>query len=512
MKKLIYLIAAIVILGLIVSGCLPVVPPTEQNESSSLTKVVGTRYVPCDGDPLHTPCYTTIQAAINAAAPGDTILVAAGTYDGFIVGMKTSLTIQSSSTVIVQGVQVVTTNYGDRDAVIFVKDSENIVLEGLTIGPNTGQQTQKDYSVIYEYSSGEINNCSVSPGTVGDLNSVAIGVWDDSDITIDSCTIEGFGRIGVFFYNGCTASVLNSTIIGQVYGGGGQVCYGIEVEAAAMANQVTITGNEIYNCDNTFSPAPQWGSSGILINGWLEYGPQEDSTVIMENNDIHDNYGGIYVVKSSSSYAHCNNIYDNRECGVESAKAYDDTTAVFDATHNWWGHATGPFHSGNPGGIGDAVSDYVDYSNWAYIPDFCDCEAKTIGYWKNHPEYVEGILIELENSIEVGTGKFVGVNVYVENIFTKPHSKTYSMLAAQLLAAKLNVAQLSHFITGYEFDCVSAAIIVADDILNSADGHSYDDPLLKPDKVDVNIIKDVLDEFNNYGCEQVVLCPCECYY
>jgi len=49
----------------------------------------------------------------------------------------------------------------------------------------------------------------------------------------------------------------------------------------------------------------------------------------MKNNDIHNNYGGIYVVKSSSSYAHCNNIYDKRECGVESAKAYDDTTAVF---------------------------------------------------------------------------------------------------------------------------------------------------------------------------------------
>jgi len=49
----------------------------------------------------------------------------------------------------------------------------------------------------------------------------------------------------------------------------------------------------------------------------------------MENNDIHNNFGGIYVVISSSSYAHCNNIYDKRECGVESAKAYDDTTAVF---------------------------------------------------------------------------------------------------------------------------------------------------------------------------------------
>lgn len=38
MKKFIYLIVAIVILGLIVPGCIPVVPPTEEDESSNLTK------------------------------------------------------------------------------------------------------------------------------------------------------------------------------------------------------------------------------------------------------------------------------------------------------------------------------------------------------------------------------------------------------------------------------------------------------------------------------------------
>ena len=39
MKKLLFLIVAMVVLGLIVSGCLPVVPPAEQGETSMLTKV-----------------------------------------------------------------------------------------------------------------------------------------------------------------------------------------------------------------------------------------------------------------------------------------------------------------------------------------------------------------------------------------------------------------------------------------------------------------------------------------
>ena len=39
MKKLLYLIVIMLVLGLIVSGCLPVVPPAEKDETSMLTKV-----------------------------------------------------------------------------------------------------------------------------------------------------------------------------------------------------------------------------------------------------------------------------------------------------------------------------------------------------------------------------------------------------------------------------------------------------------------------------------------
>jgi len=76
MKKLIYLIMAIVALSLIIAGCgNPVVPPTEQNESGTLpNKASGdTWYVPGD--------YDTIPEAINAATGGETIIVKAGTYN-----------------------------------------------------------------------------------------------------------------------------------------------------------------------------------------------------------------------------------------------------------------------------------------------------------------------------------------------------------------------------------------------------------------------------------------------
>lgn len=80
MKKLFYLIVAIAVLGLIVPGCLPVVPPAEQDESGSLTKAAGTIWhVSVD--------FATIQEAIDSedVVDGDTILVAAGEWYGAVV-------------------------------------------------------------------------------------------------------------------------------------------------------------------------------------------------------------------------------------------------------------------------------------------------------------------------------------------------------------------------------------------------------------------------------------------
>jgi hypothetical protein len=88
MKKLLYLIVLIVVLGLIVPGCdlLPVVPPVEQDETSSLTKgdppdfFVDDDTCPGAGDGSEGSPFCSIQDAINAASASDTISVADGTY------------------------------------------------------------------------------------------------------------------------------------------------------------------------------------------------------------------------------------------------------------------------------------------------------------------------------------------------------------------------------------------------------------------------------------------------
>ncbi len=330
-----------------------------------------------DGASLLPAIWSSIQDAIDNAIDDDTVMVSAGSYSPFTVDTKTDLTIQSSGGAAVQGVQSVATAYTNRDCVVFVKNSSNVILDGLGIqGEDLGTINTKNYGVIYENSSGNMTACTVSPNNIGNMYSQAIGIWDGSEVTINDCQIEDFGRIGVFVYNGCTVEVLDSTIKGQVYGGEGEVCYGIEVEGAyndatpGTGSQVVIRGNEIYNCDNTFIPEPSWTSAGIYINGWLEYFDEEDSAVIVENNNIHDNYIGITVIKSSSSYAHSNKIYDNRKYGVESVAAYNAETAVFDATGNYWGSATGPKQATtNPCASGDEVTANVDYTPWLDAAD-----------------------------------------------------------------------------------------------------------------------------------------------
>jgi hypothetical protein len=334
--------------------------------------------------------FVDIQPAVDAA-DGNSIYVQDGNYSPFTVDGKTNLTVTSASTVTVEGVQSVATAYLDRDCVVFVKDSVNIVLQDLNIeGNGLGTINAKSYGVIYENSSGRIKDCNVSPNTVGDMSATGIGIWDGSELNVDPTLIHNFGRIGIFIYNGCDVEVLDSEIVGQVYNDGNLVNYGIEVEGAwgsddpNTASRVAIKRNVIYNCDNTDTEV-KWGSSAILINGWLEYMAAADSTVTVVDNDIYNSYSGIYAIKSSSSRATLNNIYDNRVSGVESAPAHDGSTVVFDAEYNWWGDASGPNDPNgttetdgttcpdvsvikNADGLGDEVSENVTYCAWLTAP------------------------------------------------------------------------------------------------------------------------------------------------
>ncbi len=110
----------------------------------------------------------------------------------------------------------------------------------------------------------------------------------------------------------------------------------------------TVHNNDIYNSSDH--------GISLLFSG--------DSTI--SNNTISENGVGIYLNSSQKNAAHYNAIYNNSDYGIDANENNDYT---MDATRNWWGHGTGPYHDPeNPDGEGDPVSNYVDFESWFRKP------------------------------------------------------------------------------------------------------------------------------------------------
>jgi hypothetical protein len=87
-------------------------------------------------------------------------------------------------------------------------------------------------------------------------------------------------------------------------------------------------------------------------------------TPIIRNSRLLSSYIGILVHNLTSAVCQptitsCS-FQDNDGFAVQNT-----TTTDVQATGSWWGDATGPHHaSTNPSGLGDPVSDRVNYANW----------------------------------------------------------------------------------------------------------------------------------------------------
>jgi len=126
----------------------------------------------------------------------------------------------------------------------------------------------------------------------------------------------------------------------EIYDGGSS---GISFAALDGNVSVNITSNCIY--DNS-EGIVFWGESSYFVNANIT------------GNEIHNNKYGIYLYSQIGNVEiHCNDIYGNTEYGV-----FNNVDKVVDATHNWWGDASGP--GGVGPGTGDNISANVTYDPW----------------------------------------------------------------------------------------------------------------------------------------------------
>jgi hypothetical protein len=285
----------------------------------------------------------SIQDALNMCTVGDTVLVGPGTYNENIIwpyvqGIDLRSEYGPDTTIIdgTSSANVIRLPYVDTNTVIdgfTICNGNSTMWLGGGIACNSSASPCISRNII-------LNNYAPSGGGIACTQGGAAPIIRDNIITGNTASDWGGG----IYCRRSTSSLLISqnNIVGNHanYGGGGIAC---------MEGDLTLISNIISN-----------NNGGGIFCGWWS-SPSIDSCTIAGNNGdgIHCEY-----YDSSPAIHHCN-INGNTGFGVRNMTG----SVTVNAEDNWWGDVSGPYHPTlNPGGLGDSVSDYVDFEPWLTTP------------------------------------------------------------------------------------------------------------------------------------------------
>jgi len=146
------------------------------------------------------------------------------------------------------------------------------------------------------------------------------------------------GEIGVFLYSSDNNTIYQN-IVNNSQGG------------ISLMNS---SNNSISNCN-------------ISNNDYCGIRLDSSSNNTIYNCNISNNDEGINLDSSPNNEIHYNNIYGNSEYGIRNWNS--ELQYMVNAAYNYWGSPSGPYHPTlNPSGIGDNVSDNVDFIPWLTAP------------------------------------------------------------------------------------------------------------------------------------------------
>jgi parallel beta-helix repeat protein len=311
------------------------------------------RHVPGD--------YPTIQAAIDAASDGDTIVVAAGTYRENVVIDK-SLTLQGAQAGVDartrSGAETIIKPNTGVGISIRTTDGRVVMVDGLTVENADHGITTPDPVMAADIT---VKNVRVlHPGEFG------ISLTFTLKTTVEYCYVEGADVAltagAINFFPPTVATFMNNEIVNSHFGVTGyfkdsliegNLIRNFANEGAGIDAQLLNT--EIKN--NTITGYVK----GAALSFEAHYDRDLSENVTVEGNTFTGNNLGIYVFDTQTALtgitANFNNIADNYRYGV-----WNQGGQTLDATKNWWGHASGP--SGIGHGQGDDISTKVLYSPW----------------------------------------------------------------------------------------------------------------------------------------------------
>ena len=272
-------------------------------------------YVPDD--------YATIQEAVNAASPGDTIIIRDDTYIEN-VNVDKQLTIRSengSANCIVQA--------ANPDDHVFEITANHVNITGFTVKGATGSWKAGIYLSDYK------DHCNISNNFVSN-NRYGILPWYSNDNTISNNDIsENYCGINLY-------SSSSNTITNNVFENDGILIMGWKrshYNTHVIENN-TINGKTIYYYKNTNSiKVPEDAGEVILANCTdmlveninaalgtvgIELG-FTTNTELSENNVNWNDYYGIYLAYSSNNIISKNDV-SNNYCGISLYSSSNNNT------------------------------------------------------------------------------------------------------------------------------------------------------------------------------------------
>jgi hypothetical protein len=325
-----------------------------------------TRYVNPDGVcGGNSPCYATIQAAIDAAVAGDTIDASDGFYDES-VDINKSLTLNGAQ----HGVDA--RNRSGAESVINHSCSpvqihaDNVTLDGFTVQGSTqadpctiaGIWTNPGFSstqgghqilnnIIQNNISGiEFDNTGTIPAKVqGNLirnnnnNGPGSGNGIETNFGLANATIDKNAFIGQ-----TNTSILFAAPVSSVTISNNTLDTGI---AMFISTGISITGNT---------------SIGNTVSGTIYLGGG-DSNVTISSNVLNNGVEAIVIENAFGSNSNVtvspnNCIAGNSVNGLRvSHLGYTGAAHSLSAINNWWGAASGPNYNGSGPGTGDKITD-----------------------------------------------------------------------------------------------------------------------------------------------------------
>lgn len=298
--------------------------------------------------------YSTISAAMNAASSGDSIIVAAGTYNEKVIYKANGIKL------IGEGADVTTINGGGGVTISTSVSGldTSTWLYGFKVTGGTGGYDGEGGGLRMWNQQLTVKNCIFTGNTANEGGGLYL---ERSSSLIESCLIYGNtaeqrqstggtgGGVYTFSDFGPYDPVVRyNTIINNDAQGNGNFIMGGGAIAFQKTNGVAI-GNLIEN------NKAKYGNGGIAVM----FASGSSPVVAISNNVIRNNDSvGVEVRYAGAADIHINY---NQIVGHQYGVRYTYwTSGVLDATNNWWGAASGPYHPVlNPSGTGDEVKDTV---------------------------------------------------------------------------------------------------------------------------------------------------------